>query len=122
LAGGGINLGVAMVMSHSRKSWLLVALGSIFLVIFATVPVLRNRAVSILDRSHHSNLEREHMWHAGIQLWKTHPLLGIGPGNVKQVSVGFQTPEERIWGPWDTFTVFMSIFWLNADYWVSFCF
>jgi hypothetical protein len=95
-----IILILAVMTSVSRRKWILIGAGAIFLGVFAAVPALRSRAASILDRSHHSNKERLHMWHAGWQLWKTHPLLGIGPGNVKQVSAGFQDAEERVWGPW----------------------
>ena len=85
-----IILGMAVLTSGSGKKWILIGTGAVFMGIFAAVPTLRIRALSILDRSHHSNIERLHMWHAGWQLWKSHPLLGIGPGNVKQVSAGFE--------------------------------
>jgi len=91
---------VAIVTSSTRRAWLLVGLCALFISTFATIPALRDRAVSISDKSFNSNKERVHMWHAGLQLWKSHPLLGIGPGNVKRVSADFQTPEERIWGSW----------------------
>ena len=95
-----IMLFLAMITSSSRRSWLLVGVGVVFIALFAVVPSMRARAASILDRSHHSNKERVHMWHAGFDMWKTHKLLGVGPGNVKQLSVPFQTPDERLWGPW----------------------
>jgi O-antigen ligase len=91
---------LAMLMSPSRRGWLIFALCGVFLGVFSTVPVFRDRAVSILDRSHSSNKERLHMWRAGEDMWKSHPILGIGPGNVKSASVGYQTPEEKVWGPW----------------------
>jgi O-antigen ligase len=91
---------LAMVTSNTRKSWLLLGLCALFMAIFATVPVLRDRAVSILDRSHSSNIERLHMWRAGLEMWKSHPLLGIGPGSVKAVSLQYQTPHEQVGGSW----------------------
>jgi len=91
---------LAMVTSNTRKSWLLLGLCALFMALFATVPVLRDRAVSILDRSHHSNVERLHMWRAGLAMWKSRPLFGVGPGNVKAISVNFQTPDEKVWGTW----------------------
>jgi len=96
----GIILGVAILTSSSRRAWPLVGIGLVFLLVFAAVPTLRVRAASILDLSHHSNKERMHMWRAGWQLWTSHPLLGIGPGNVKEVSVQYQNADERVWGPW----------------------
>lgn len=91
---------LAMVMIPSRRSGYIFGLGALFLVIFATVPVLRNRATSILDRSNFSNKERTHMWRAGWQIWKSHPLLGIGPGSIKAIASDYQTADEKVWGSW----------------------
>ncbi len=96
----GIILVLAMAASLSKRAWLVMGVGAFFLAVLAAVPVLRERSESIFDRSHHSNTERVHMWHAGYALWKTRPFLGIGPGNVKAVSADFQTAEERLWGAW----------------------
>ena len=89
-----------MVTSHTRKSWLVLGICVLFMALFSTIPVLRDRAVSILDRSHHSNVERVHMWRAGLAMWKSKPLLGMGPGSVKLLSVDYQTPDEKVWGAW----------------------
>jgi putative inorganic carbon (hco3(-)) transporter len=91
---------LAVITSASRRGWLVAGLGAGFAVLFVVVPSMRERAVSILDRSNNSNKERVHMWHAGAQIWKTHPLLGIGPGSVKEISVNYQTPEEKVFGSW----------------------
>ena len=61
---------------------------------------MRERFATILDRGHHSNTERVHMWQAGMELWRAHPLLGIGPGNVKVATVSYLTPQESILGGW----------------------
>jgi putative inorganic carbon (HCO3(-)) transporter len=91
---------LAILTPLSRRAWPLVGLGAFFLILVLAAPSLKDRATSIADRSHHSNVERLHMWHAGLELWKSHPLLGIGAGNVKTVSPEFQTPEERMSGGW----------------------
>jgi len=91
---------VAAVTSNTRRSWIVLGLCALFMALFATIPVLRDRAVSILDRSHSSNDERLHMWRAGLEMWKSRPLLGIGPGCVKVLSNQFQTPAEKVWGAW----------------------
>src|SRR5262249_13386500 len=82
----GLILIIAMGMCRSRRSWLLAGVGVAFAAVFALTPAMRARSASIMDQSHHSNKERIHMWKAGYLLWKSHPLLGIGPGNVKKVS------------------------------------
>jgi O-antigen ligase len=78
----------------------LVVLLSLPCVLFIFTPTLRSRFASIGDQSHHSNAERLHMWSAGFDIFKKHPLLGVGPGNVKAMTVDYQTPKERLGGPW----------------------
>ncbi|MFA5975867.1 MAG: O-antigen ligase family protein [Elusimicrobiota bacterium] len=112
--------GAALLVSQSRGPWIAaVCVGLLLIVVryrwgnllrFAILilplsslflmPSLRYRVHSIADIAHRSNQERLHMWQAGWQLWKGHPLLGIGPGNVKRVSVDFQNEEEKKEGPW----------------------
>jgi putative inorganic carbon (HCO3(-)) transporter len=91
---------LAMGLSQTRRSGYLLGVGILFAVIYAAVPTLRQRAASNLDRSHHSNFERMHMWRVGWQMVKARPLLGVGPGNVKTVSADFQNAEEKQWGSW----------------------
>jgi len=91
---------LAMLTSSSKRGWMIFILCGAFVAVFAAVPVFRDRAVSILDRSHHSNVERVHMWHAGLQMWKSHPWFGIGAGGVKVASSAYQTADEKIWGAW----------------------
>ncbi len=113
-------LGGAVIASQSRGPWLAAVLmagaallirhsGRALLVVFVTfapiavlfvAPSFRGRAESIIDRTHVSNVERVHMWRAGIAIWKENPLLGVGPGNVKVASVGYQNPEEAKDGGW----------------------
>jgi O-antigen ligase len=92
--------GLGAATSSSGRAWILLALGALFAGLFITVPVLRARAMSTFDRSLQSNTERVHMWRAARQIWSSHPVLGIGPGNVKGISERYQTPNERTFGSW----------------------
>ncbi len=96
----GVIAALAFVTSSSKRRWIILGLGVLFVGVFASVSGLRERAGSILDRSHHSNHARLHMWQSGVEMWKTHPLFGVGPGNVKSLSPAYQTPDEKVWGAW----------------------
>jgi O-antigen ligase len=63
-------------------------------------PSLRERASTITDKGYHSNSERLEMWQAGIRMVRDHPLLGVGPGTMNQVSPRYQLPARRLLGPW----------------------
>jgi|GEM_PF-1974682 len=110
----------ALLFSQSRGPWLgavvmiaflvlskpsLKAIGRISLVLlpalfFLFQPALLSRAASIMDQKVTSNSERFHMWHVGWHVWKSYPLLGVGPGNVKRVVGPYETPDELVGGPW----------------------
>jgi hypothetical protein len=70
-------------------------------ILLLCVPALRNRAMTITNVGYFSNAERLIMWRVGEQMFKDHPVWGIGPGNVVLVSPQYQTPEQNHdYGPW----------------------
>jgi O-antigen ligase len=116
-----IVMGGALVASQTRGSWIaagimILALAiwpaagaryrwrAIFLllpVIFIiSVPHFRARVETISNLKFESNSERLHMWRVGWHLFKQKPLLGIGPGNVKNASFPYLMPEEAKGGGW----------------------
>lgn len=99
MAAGAI-LCLALILARSwrhRRRLIVVLLPALLL---AWVPGLHARFQSIFSAQPRSNEERLQMWRAGWHIFIQHPLLGIGPGNVKIASLPFETPEELRWGAW----------------------
>jgi putative inorganic carbon (hco3(-)) transporter len=70
-------------------------------ILLVTVPTLRQRVLSIGDTRFASNSERLQMWRIGARVLQDHPLLGVGPGNIRNVSASYQTPEQhQTYGHW----------------------
>ena len=97
---------LVLLFSQSRGSWmglagvmlLLVVLGfrqkkaywkvagvfiALFLVLLLSVPSLQRRAETLADPNFVSNSERILMWKGAVEIWKDHPVFGIGVGNYK---------------------------------------
>lgn len=75
---------VLVVLAMTRLRAALFALPVLVLfVAFLPLPLF-SRFVSTFDTSRSSNLDRIRMVEAGVAMIRDHPLLGVGPGNVKE--------------------------------------
>ena len=101
--GIGLLSTLTLLLTFTRSVWLgwvaavLVVLAATRIrLLFFAVPVLLlflsflplalfSRFVSTFDTSRSSNLDRIRMIEAGAAMIRDHPLLGVGPGNVKEV-------------------------------------
>lgn len=54
-------------------------------VLVISTPVIKDRVSSILDMSNQSNSERVLLWKSAWNMFRDHPLLGVGPGNFVEV-------------------------------------
>ena len=75
------------VLIYSQKKLrnlgaIFVALSIIFGIVFVT-PALSNRVETITDLHMQSNSERLLMWQSALQMFKDHPILGVGYGSYK---------------------------------------
>jgi O-antigen ligase len=64
---------------------------------------VRQRALSLLDLSDVTATQRYYLWSAGSRVALDHPLLGVGPGNLRDVWEGYRHPEDPT-PPWERFT------------------
>ena len=112
----------ALIVSQSRGAWIaFLVMGAVLLlldpnarvmhrlawivilplVLVLCVPSMRHRVQSISNTGYLPNAERLIMWQVGEKIFKAHPVLGIGPGNVVLVSPQYQTKEQnQQFGPW----------------------
>jgi len=111
----GLITGVlAMIYFASPSRKKMAAYAGIMLVtaslVMITNPVMRSRVLVMIgqkttDTSENSPTAgidiRMQLWKLGVKIFKTHPVLGIGPDNVKPVFTKFQPKQigyEKTWG------------------------
>jgi len=107
----GVLCAAALGLSLTRSAWLgwLIGFGVYLLVrrrrsllVLAPVAILAitlspmalfSRFVSSFDVAQASNLDRVRMAQAGVEMIRDHPLLGLGPGNVKPSYPIYRLPD-----------------------------
>jgi O-antigen ligase len=96
----GIMVSIIWITAPSRRTFARLILCFLPAVAIFFIPTLWSRAGTIRDLTYQSNAERLDMWRAGKALWRSHPVLGIGPGNVKTAAFPFENDWERADGGW----------------------
>lgn len=109
---------IGLLMNSTRGAWIALAITLpiitllydkslkkiIFLLIFAGVtslifvssPQLQNRAESITSTTLQSNTERVLMWKSAYQMFKDHPVFGVGLGQyAKKYQSQYKSPEAK---------------------------
>jgi len=102
---------VALAVTYARNAWIgaLAGIGTLLatrrLKMLLLLPVLvlvfavaapagiRNRALSIFDRTNPTNRDRFAMLTIGRRIVADHPLLGVGPDQIKVVYADYRPPE-----------------------------
>lgn len=102
---------VALYLTNTRSSWLALLAGLLFMVPFTrkryvAVPVVllalllvlpgksRETAASAVDLQNSRNQERLFMWKAGWEIFRDHPLFGVGLAGVREIYVRYQDPRS----------------------------
>ena len=81
----GCGAGVAVVILSARRQAALVMGLLVMTMAVLAIPTVRHRAISTLDMTDPTARERLAMWSAGLTLVREHPVMGIGPGQVKRL-------------------------------------
>jgi putative inorganic carbon (HCO3(-)) transporter len=81
----GWIVAVFVLIVAARPRWIVLAVPLLVLFIDFMPIDLFSRAVSAFDTRQSSNLDRIRMFQAGVEIIRDYPLLGVGPGNVKEV-------------------------------------
>lgn len=90
----GFAVGVGLVMTLVRRSrWLALAGVGVLVVIVLVAPGLRRRAESLADPADPTMRDRLSMWGSGLAMARAHPLIGIGPGQVKHDYRRYAAPD-----------------------------
>jgi O-antigen ligase len=90
----GFAAGVAIVGGSMRRGRTVLLAGlAVLVAVLLLHPGVRSRVLSITDPSDPTASERWLMWRSGLAMAKDHPLVGIGPGQVKHVYPAYAAPE-----------------------------
>jgi O-antigen ligase len=91
----GFGAAVLSLLPLTRKGrWLLLG-GLVLLVVGALAGPrhLRERFLTMGNPEDPTVKERVYMWRSGLAIWRQHPLLGVGPGELKRVYERYALPE-----------------------------
>lgn len=81
----GWVVAVFALLTFVRPRLLMYAVPALLLFVTFMPMALFSRFVSTFDLRQESNLDRVRMLEAGVEIIKDHPLLGVGPANVKEI-------------------------------------
>ena len=90
---GFVAGGVALVGATRRRRLALSAALVLLALVSLLLPGVRGRARSIVDPADPTSSERVLMWKSGLAMARDHPLVGVGPGEVKRVYPSYAAPN-----------------------------
>ena len=95
----GWLVAVFVLLTLKRPRLLPIAAG-LLLIFVSLMPMdFFSRFVSAFDVGQSSNLDRIRMAEAGVEMIKDHPVLGVGPANVKEVYPLYRKPDAPRFRP-----------------------
>jgi O-antigen ligase len=95
----GYLVAVFVLLLLTRPRWTFyAAVALVWLVVLAPLPLF-GRLISSFDLKEESNFDRLRMWQGGVEIIRDHPLLGVGPANIKGTYVLYRkhdAPRFRV--------------------------
>lgn len=99
-----VSLLLLILLLFKNWRWFILG-GSVFAIMLALLLLfpnpIRNRIQTLSDPNFSSNKERVYMWKAAIEMFKEHPLSGVGKGNWKKAAK--ETYFPRFKNEWPVF-------------------
>jgi O-antigen ligase len=89
----GLATGVLLAVAIGRPRALILLPLATSLLFFALPRPILHRAISTIDPNDAAGRERIHMFHAGLEIVRDYPVLGVGPGLVQTAYAGYRSPE-----------------------------
>jgi O-antigen ligase len=91
----GVVTAAATIVALTRARWLL-ALAAVVAVGLTVLPAgYRERALSSFDPASRWNVERVHMWEAGVRMFRDHPITGVGLQDFAKVYERYKSPDAH---------------------------
>jgi O-antigen ligase len=95
----GIFVSLGIFIIYTKPKILYLALPTLLILILVLPASVKNRLVSTFDMNNATNRDRLYMVTAGINIFKDHPLTGVGPDNVKKVYDRYKPAEAELFNP-----------------------
>lgn len=91
----GFLLAAGLILATRRLRWV-VALGAAALVVAVLLQgVYRERVLSVADPKSPWNVERVHMWRAGVRMFRDHPVTGVGIQDLHPLYSRYKDPDAK---------------------------
>ena len=95
----GIFVSLAIFIIYYKPRILYLAVPVLIIIILVLPASVKNRIVSTFDMNNATNKDRLYMVATGINIFKDHPLTGVGPDNIKNVYDRYKPPEAELSNP-----------------------
>jgi O-antigen ligase len=85
--------GAATFIGLRQRRWFLYAIPIVIVGLLLSPLSIFARLVSVFDTRQSSNLDRVRMVQAGVEMIRDHPIVGVGPGNIKEIYPLYRLPD-----------------------------
>lgn len=90
----GFLFGV-FIISMLKNRLLMIAEVIVVILFFLFAPANQiDRAKSIIDPTHPTNIGRLHMWSTGMKIFAAHPVLGVGDSDMHKIYMEYKSPDD----------------------------
>jgi O-antigen ligase len=90
----GFLFGV-FIISVLKNRFLMIAEIAIVVLFFLFAPANQiDRAKSIVNPYHPTNIGRLHMWSTGMKIFADHPILGVGDSDMHKIYMEYKAPDD----------------------------
>jgi len=88
----GLAVALATLLGLARPRWLPALAGVLLLALLLAPASVRTRALTAFAPRDSVNLERTHMWRGGLEMFRDHPLTGVGLSDLKPIYDRYMPP------------------------------